>query len=173
MRLGELKIYTAVTHLPAICADHRVGTEPQRTPRTLRIDDGSKPSGRRTLGAAGLGREALGQAEQLLVCRSPQRARGSTLQSILTTEVSENTEDREARLGVWPARFGKIGLLRLVRRISRCVCIDVLAITPTTAVVRVDMERDAIGDDYTDFDTLIKLDGTWQIIAKGFPMYEG
>jgi Putative lumazine-binding len=36
-----------------------------------------------------------------------------------------------------------------------------------------DMERDAIGDDYTDFDTLIKLDGTWQIIAKGFPMYEG
>jgi hypothetical protein len=60
-----------------------------------------------------------------------------------------------------------------VPRISRCVRIDVLAITPTTAVVRVDMERDAIGDDYTDFHTLIKLDGTWQIIAKGFPMYEG
>jgi Putative lumazine-binding len=40
--------------------------------------------------------------------------------------------------------------------------IDVLAITPTTAVVRVDMEKDAIGADYTDFHTLIKLDSTWQ-----------
>jgi hypothetical protein len=51
--------------------------------------------------------------------------------------------------------------------------IDVLAITPTTAVVRVDMEKDAMGADYTDFHTLIKLDGTWQIIAKVFHMYEG
>ena len=48
-----------------------------------------------------------------------------------------------------------------------------LAITPTTAVVRVDMEKDAIGADYTDFHTLIKLDGTWHIIAKVFQMYEG
>jgi hypothetical protein len=31
--------------------------------------------------------------------------------------------------------------------------LDVLAITPTTAVVRVDMENDAIGADYTDFHT--------------------
>ncbi|WP_263408345.1 nuclear transport factor 2 family protein [Terriglobus tenax] len=51
--------------------------------------------------------------------------------------------------------------------------LDVLAITPTTAVVRVDMEKDAIGANYTDFHTLIKLDGTWQIIAKVFHMYEG
>jgi hypothetical protein len=51
--------------------------------------------------------------------------------------------------------------------------IDVLAITPTTAVVRVDMEKDAIGADYTDFHTLIKLDGTWHIIAKVYHMYEG
>lgn len=51
--------------------------------------------------------------------------------------------------------------------------LDVLAITPTTAVVRVDMENDAIGADYTDFHTLIKLDGTWQIIAKVYHMYEG
>ena len=51
--------------------------------------------------------------------------------------------------------------------------IDVLAITPTTAVVRVDMEKDAMGADYTDFHTLIKLGGTWQIIAKVFHMYEG
>jgi hypothetical protein len=51
--------------------------------------------------------------------------------------------------------------------------IDVLAITPTTAVVRVDMENDAIAADYADFHTLIKLDGTWQIIAKVYHMYEG
>ena len=50
--------------------------------------------------------------------------------------------------------------------------IDVLAITPSTAVVRVDMEKDAIGADYTDFHTLLKLDGTWHIIAKVFHMYE-
>ena len=51
--------------------------------------------------------------------------------------------------------------------------LDVLAITPTTAVVRVDMENDAIGGDYTDFHTLIKTDGTWHIIAKVYHMYEG
>ena len=51
--------------------------------------------------------------------------------------------------------------------------IDVLAITPTTAVVRVDMEKDAIGADYADFHTLINLNGTWHIIAKVYHMYEG
>jgi hypothetical protein len=51
--------------------------------------------------------------------------------------------------------------------------LDVLAITPTTAVVRVDMENDAIGADYTDFHTLIKTDGTWHVIAKVYHMYEG
>ena len=51
--------------------------------------------------------------------------------------------------------------------------IDILAITPTTAVVRVDMEKDAIGANYTDFHTLIKLNDTWQIIAKVYHMYEG
>src|SRR5687767_10894200 len=51
--------------------------------------------------------------------------------------------------------------------------LDVLAITPTTAVVRVDMEKDAIGSNYTDFHTLIKIDGTWHIIAKVYHMYEG
>ena len=50
--------------------------------------------------------------------------------------------------------------------------LDVLAITPTTAVVRVDMENDAIGADYTDFHTLIKHDDTWHIIAKVYHMYE-
>jgi hypothetical protein len=51
--------------------------------------------------------------------------------------------------------------------------VDVLAITPTTAVVRVDMEKDAIGADYTDFHTLIKMDGVWHVIAKVYHMYEG
>ncbi|MHC2108885.1 nuclear transport factor 2 family protein [Methylobacterium sp. CM6246] len=46
--------------------------------------------------------------------------------------------------------------------------IDVLAITPTTAVARVDMENDANGADYTDFHTLIKQDGQWKVIAKLF-----
>src|SRR5688500_17808209 len=51
--------------------------------------------------------------------------------------------------------------------------LDVLAITPTTAVVRVDMEKDAISANYTDFHTLIKVDGTWRVIAKVYHMYEG
>ena len=51
--------------------------------------------------------------------------------------------------------------------------IDILAITPTTAVVRVDMENDAIGADYTDFHTLITLDSTWSIIAKVYRMSDG
>jgi len=48
---------------------------------------------------------------------------------------------------------------------------DVLAITQTTAVVRIDMEQDASGADYTDFLTLIKIDGRWQAIAKVFHKY--
>ncbi|GKZ27075.1 hypothetical protein AbraIFM66951_004535 [Aspergillus brasiliensis] len=52
------------------------------------------------------------------------------------------------------------------------VRLDVLAITPTTAVVRVDMEKDAMGADYTDFHTLIKLDGKWEIVGKVFHLYE-
>ncbi|KAB8228877.1 hypothetical protein ETB97_012720 [Aspergillus alliaceus] len=51
--------------------------------------------------------------------------------------------------------------------------LDVIGITPTTAVVKVDMEKDASGTDYTDFLTLIKLDGKWQTIAKVFHAYDG
>ena len=51
--------------------------------------------------------------------------------------------------------------------------LDVLAITPTTAVVRVDMEKDAVGADYNDFLTLIKTDGTWKVIAKVYHQFEG
>ncbi|MES0172590.1 nuclear transport factor 2 family protein [Mesorhizobium sp. M0006] len=53
------------------------------------------------------------------------------------------------------------------------VRLDILSITPSTAVVRVDMEKDAIGADYTDFHTLLKQNGEWKIIAKVFHMYEG
>ncbi len=51
--------------------------------------------------------------------------------------------------------------------------LDVVTINPTTAVVRVDMEKDAIGANYIDFHTLIKINGNWQIIAKVYHMYEG
>lgn len=50
--------------------------------------------------------------------------------------------------------------------------IDVLAITPTTAVVRIDMEKDAIGADYNDYLTLIKIDGIWKVIAKVYHQFE-
>ncbi|KAM5528249.1 hypothetical protein FOXYSP1_19518 [Fusarium oxysporum f. sp. phaseoli] len=50
--------------------------------------------------------------------------------------------------------------------------IDVIGITPTTAVVKVDMERDAAGQNYTDFHTTMKFNGEWKIIAKVFHTYE-
>lgn len=51
--------------------------------------------------------------------------------------------------------------------------IDVLDITPSSAVVRVDIEKDATGTDYTDHHVLIKRNGQWNIIAKVFHMYAG
>jgi hypothetical protein len=51
--------------------------------------------------------------------------------------------------------------------------IDVLAITPTTAVVRVDLEKDSIGADYNDYVTLLKVDGTWKVVAKIYHQFEG
>ncbi|MGV2863459.1 nuclear transport factor 2 family protein [Achromobacter sp. AGC39] len=73
---------------------------------------------------------------------------------------------------------GPIGnLFDFVKRNGRAPDIatrlDVLAITPTTAVVRVDMEKDAIGADYNDFLTLIKIDGGWKVIAKVYHQFEG
>ncbi|MCF5705063.1 nuclear transport factor 2 family protein [Pseudomonas syringae] len=50
--------------------------------------------------------------------------------------------------------------------------LDVLAITPTTAVVRVDMENDAIGADYNDYLTLIKMDSVWKVIAKVYHQFD-
>lgn len=49
--------------------------------------------------------------------------------------------------------------------------LDVLAITPTTAVVRVDMENDAISADYNDYLTLIRVDGAWKVIAKVYHQF--
>ena len=51
--------------------------------------------------------------------------------------------------------------------------LDILAITPTAAVVRIDMEQDAMGADYNDYLTLIKIDGTWKVIAKVYHQFEG
>lgn len=50
--------------------------------------------------------------------------------------------------------------------------LDVIGITPTTAVVKVDMEHDAIDADYTDFHTLLKQDGAWKVIAKVYHQYD-
>lgn len=49
---------------------------------------------------------------------------------------------------------------------------DIISVTPTTAVVKVDMEGDAAGNDYTDNHTLLKQNGKWLIIAKVFHTYE-
>ena len=48
---------------------------------------------------------------------------------------------------------------------------DIISITPTTAVVKVDMEGDAAGINYTDNHTLLKENGKWLIIAKVFHAY--
>ncbi|EXL90963.1 hypothetical protein NOF04DRAFT_19295 [Fusarium oxysporum II5] len=48
---------------------------------------------------------------------------------------------------------------------------DVLSITPTTAVVRLDIEG-APDAPYTDFHILFKIDGEWKIIAKAFHAYK-
>ena len=50
--------------------------------------------------------------------------------------------------------------------------IDVLDITPTSAVVRVVMENDAAGSDCNDYLTLLKLDRGWKIIAKVFHQFD-
>lgn len=50
--------------------------------------------------------------------------------------------------------------------------IDVLDITPTTAVVRVIMEKDAIGSECNENLILIKLDNGWTVIAKVFHQFD-
>lgn len=50
--------------------------------------------------------------------------------------------------------------------------ITVLHKTPTTAVVRIEMEHDAADEDFTDFHSLIKIDGAWKVVAKLFHLYD-
>lgn len=49
--------------------------------------------------------------------------------------------------------------------------LDILAIAPTAAVVRVDMESDVMGASFHDFLSLLKIDGQWKIISKIFQRY--
>ena len=49
--------------------------------------------------------------------------------------------------------------------------IDVLDITPTTAVVRIVMEKDAIGSDCNANMLLIKLNDSWTVMAKVFHQF--
>lgn len=50
--------------------------------------------------------------------------------------------------------------------------IDVLDITPTTAVVRIVMEKDAVGSDCNDYLSFIKIDKGWTVIAKVFHQFD-
>ncbi|SAL50029.1 Putative lumazine-binding protein [Caballeronia cordobensis] len=49
--------------------------------------------------------------------------------------------------------------------------VDVLAIAPTAAVVRVDMENDVNRASFHDYLSLLKIDGQWKIISKVFQRY--
>lgn len=50
--------------------------------------------------------------------------------------------------------------------------VTVLHKTPTTATVRVEMEHDAADEDFTDYHSLIKINGEWKVVAKLFHLYE-
>ncbi len=50
--------------------------------------------------------------------------------------------------------------------------IDVLDLSPTTAAIRIVLEKDAIGSDCNENLLLIKLDTGWKIIAKVFHQFE-
>lgn len=50
--------------------------------------------------------------------------------------------------------------------------IDVLDITPTTAVVRIVIEKDAVGSDCNDYLTFIKINHCWKVIAKVFHQFD-
>jgi hypothetical protein len=42
---------------------------------------------------------------------------------------------------------------------------------PTTAIVRIEIERDAADEDFTDYYSLIKTNGEWKVVAKLFHLY--
>lgn len=49
--------------------------------------------------------------------------------------------------------------------------LTVLHKTPTTATVRIEMEHDAADEDFTDYHSLIKINGEWKVVAKVFHLY--
>jgi hypothetical protein len=49
--------------------------------------------------------------------------------------------------------------------------LDVLAITPSTAIVKIEVEMEPPETDYSDFMAMVKVDGKWQIVAKVFHSY--
>jgi hypothetical protein len=51
--------------------------------------------------------------------------------------------------------------------------IDVVAITPLTAVVKLELENSLSGATYTDFHSLMKFDNGWKIVAKLFYAHRG
>ncbi|KAJ5592736.1 hypothetical protein N7537_009640 [Penicillium hordei] len=51
------------------------------------------------------------------------------------------------------------------------VNLSVIGMTPSTAVVKCEMDIDAPEYEYTDFMSLAKVDGKWQIVAKVFHAY--
>lgn len=49
--------------------------------------------------------------------------------------------------------------------------LTVLHKTPTTAIVRIEMEHDAADEDFTDYHSLIKINGEWKVVSKLFHLY--
>ena len=50
--------------------------------------------------------------------------------------------------------------------------LTVLHKTPTTAIVRIEMEHDAADEDFTDYHSLIKINCEWKVVAKLFHLYD-
>lgn len=50
--------------------------------------------------------------------------------------------------------------------------IDIFALTTTMASVRIELENCGCGSDYTDYHTLMKIDGKWYVMAKLFHQYD-
>jgi len=50
--------------------------------------------------------------------------------------------------------------------------IDVLDITPTTAIVRIANEKDAVDSKCNDYLSFIKIDNHWTVIAKVFHQFD-
>jgi len=49
---------------------------------------------------------------------------------------------------------------------------DVIALTPSTAIVKAEVEMAPPETDYSDFLAMVKVDGKWMIVAKIFHSYD-